>query len=35
MISEIIAHAPNLMWGIDNVRVFTVVDGCRWIFTEV
>ena len=24
---EIITHAPNLMWGTDGVRVFTVDDG--------
>ena len=32
---EIITHAPNLMWGIDGVRVFTVDDGWGWIFTAV
>ena len=26
---EIITHAPNLMWGTDGVRVFTV-DGRVW-----
>ena len=25
---------PNLMWGTDGVRVFTVDDGWGWIFTE-
>ena len=30
---EIITHAPNLMWGTDGVRVFTVDDGWGWIFT--
>ena len=29
------AHAPNLMWGTDGVRVFTVDDGWGWIFTAV
>ena len=29
---EIITHAPNLMWGTDGVRVFTVDDGWGWIF---
>ena len=31
MFGEIITHAPNLMWGTDGVRVFTVDDGwgCR------
>ncbi len=24
---EIITHAPNLMWGTDGVRMFTVDDG--------
>ena len=33
--SEIITHAPNLMWGTDGVRVFTVDDGWGWIFTAV
>ena len=28
---EIITHAPNLMWGTDGVRVFTVDDGWGWI----
>ena len=32
---EIITHAPNLMWGTDGVRVFTVDDGWGWIFTAV
>ena len=27
MTVEIITHAPNLMWGTDGVRVFTVDDG--------
>ena len=26
-VGEIITHAPNLMWGTDGVRVFTVDDG--------
>ena len=30
--SVIITHAPNLMWGTDGVRVFTVDDGWGWIF---
>ena len=33
--SEIITHAPNLLWGTDGVRVFTVDDGWGWIFTAV
>ena len=28
---EIITHAPNLMWGTDGVRVFTVDDG--WVIS--
>jgi transposase InsO family protein len=32
---EIITHAPNVMWGTDGVRVFTVEDGWGWIFTAV
>ena len=35
MHGQIIAHAPNLMWGTDGVRVFTVDDGWGWIFTAV
>ena len=31
---EIITHAPNLMWGTDGVRVFTVDDGWGF-FTAV
>ena len=30
-VGEIITHAPNLMWGTDGVRVFTVDDGWGWI----
>ena len=32
---EIITHAPNLMWGTDGVRVFTVDGGWSWIFTAI
>lgn len=32
---EIVTHAPNVMWGTDGVRVFTVDDGWAWIFTAV
>ncbi len=31
----IVTDAPNLMWGTDGVRVFTVDDGWGWIFTAV
>ena len=34
-VGEIITHAPNLMWGTDGVRVFTVDDGWGWIFTAI
>ena len=33
--TEIITRAPNVMWGTDGVRVFTVEDGWGWIFTAV
>ena len=29
---EIKTHAPNVMWGMDGVREFTVDDGWCWIF---
>ncbi|PNU20614.1 IS3 family transposase [Geothermobacter hydrogeniphilus] len=32
---KIITLAPNLMWGTDGTRVFTVDDGWVWIFTAV
>ena len=31
----IVTLAPNVMWGTDGVRVFTVDDGWGWIFTAV
>ncbi len=31
----IITDAPNVMWGTDGVRVFTLEDGWGWIFPEV
>ena len=31
----IVTPAPNVMWGTDGVRVFTVDDGWGWIFTAV
>ena len=35
-VGEIITHAPNLMWGTDGVRVFTVdANGWGWIFTAI
>ena len=32
---EIITQAPNLMWGTDGARVFTVEDGWVWLFVAV
>lgn len=32
---KIITMAPNLMWGTDGTRVFTLEDGWVWIFTAV
>lgn len=32
---KIITLAPNLMWGTDGTRVFTVDDGWVWIFAAV
>ena len=32
---EIITPAPNLMWGTDGARVFTVEDGWGWTFVAV
>ena len=32
---EIITQAPNLMWGTDGARVFTVEEGWGWIFVAV
>jgi transposase InsO family protein len=32
---KIITLAPNVMWGTDGVRVFTVDDGWVWIFAAV
>lgn len=31
----ITTQAPNVMWGVDGTRVFTVEDGHVWIFTAV
>ncbi len=31
----IITDAPNVMWGTDGVRVFTLEDGWGWIFPAV
>ncbi len=31
----IVTQAPNVMWGTDGVRVFTLDDGWGWIFTAV
>jgi putative transposase len=32
---KIITMAPNLMWGTDGTRVFTVEDGWVWVFAAV
>ncbi|MBW1688825.1 MAG: DDE-type integrase/transposase/recombinase [Deltaproteobacteria bacterium] len=32
---KIVTLAPNVMWGTDGVRVFTVDDGWVWIFAGV
>jgi len=31
----VITQAPNVMWGTDGVRVFTVDEGWVWIFAAV
>jgi putative transposase len=31
----ITTEAPNVMWGTDGVRVFTVDDGWVWIFSAI
>ena len=31
----IVTQAPNVMWGTDGVRVFSLDDGWGWIFTAV
>ena len=31
----IVTQAPNVMWGTDGGRVFTLDDGWGWIFTAV
>jgi putative transposase len=32
---EIITQAPNVMWGTDGARVFTMEDGWGWLFVAV
>jgi len=32
---KIVTLAPNVMWGTDGVRVFTMDDGWVWIFAAV
>jgi len=32
---HIITSAPNLMWGTDGVRIFTLEEGWVWIFSAV
>ena len=31
---RVITQAPNVMWGTDGVRVFTLDDGWGWIFAQ-
>jgi len=32
---EIITAAPNVMWGTDGTRIFTLDDGWVWLFTAI
>jgi putative transposase len=32
---KIVTLAPNLMWGTDGTRIFTLEEGWVWIFTAV
>ena len=32
---QIITHAPNVLWGTDGARVFTVDDVWVWVFAVV
>jgi hypothetical protein len=32
---EIITPTPNLMWGTDGAKVFTVEEGWGWLFVTV
>jgi transposase InsO family protein len=32
---KIITCAPNVMWGTDGTRIFTLEDGWCWLFTAV
>lgn len=32
---EITIQAPNVRWGTDGARVFTVADGWGWLFVAV
>ena len=32
---RVITQAPNVLWGTDGVRVFTLDDGWGWIFAAV
>ena len=31
----IITASPNVMWGTDGARIFTVDDGWVWIFSAI
>jgi len=32
---KIITYAPNVMWGTDGTKIFTLEDGWCWLFTAV
>ena len=32
---EIITEAPNVMWGTDGTRIFTLDDGWVWLFSAI
>lgn len=34
-VGEITTQEPNVMWGTDGARVFTVEDGWGWVFAAV
>jgi len=31
----ITTQAPNVMWGVDGTKVFTLEEGCAWVFTAM
>lgn len=34
-VGEIVTREPNVMWGADGARVFTVEEGWGWVFVAV